>query len=111
MPVILIGNGANRSTVPVSAFDSMVVGLHQLLDAFDGFEKNIWCDGEQVAVAPKHPERYDEIRVKLDSRSPSDARALADELFDSHGWRGDPPFAYTLIQTNNELELLHGTDG
>ena len=111
MPVILIGNGANRQQIPVSAFDSMVVGIHQLLDAFDDYETNIWCDGEQVAVAPKHPDRYDEIRVKLESRSVREARALADELFDSHGWRGDPPLAYTLIETENELQLLHGTDG
>lgn len=110
MPVILIGNGANRQQIPVSAFDSMVVGLHQLLDAFSEYEISIWCDGEQVAVAPKHPDRYDEIRVKLESRSPRDALDLADELFESHYWRGDAPFAYTLIDTENDLQLFHGTD-
>lgn len=111
MPVLLYGNLANRSTVPVSAFDTMSIGLHQLINAFDDYEYDVRCDGEEFATPPTRPSQYDEIRVSLDTLNVRHARNVADELFDEHGWRADPPFGYELVETGNEVQILHGTDG
>lgn len=111
MAVILFGKGANRSTVPVTAYDSMVFGLRDVLEVFDEYDSKMYVDGDVVDCTPKNPNRCREIRFKLETLSVRAARDIADQMFDSHGWRGDPPFSYVLRETNNELQVLYGTDG